>query len=185
MNTGGEHGRQTERAEQTAEQVVFVYRPTLADIQGAVRARARRTAAGRAETLLLPLLTVVLVPGFGLFRGSLPVVTAISVVTGLGVAICGVAWIRRSMARQMYSITEQYGQCRTVADDRGAATTGETMSFTADWKLFPEYVETPELFVLIGGRRAAAVAVLPKRGAQHPAGIDRLRALLDRKLRRL
>ncbi|MEU9374490.1 hypothetical protein AB0D94_12065 [Streptomyces sp. NPDC048255] len=191
MNTGGDHrqqaeqGEQAEPAGQTEEQVAFVYRPTLADIQGAVQARARRTAAGRAETLLLPVLTVLAVVGLCLFRGTLPVVTAVSVVPALAVALCGVVWIRRTMARQMYSVVGQYGQCRTVADERGTATTGETMSFTTDWKLFPHYIETPELFVLVGGTRAAAVGVLPKRGAQQPADVDRLRAILDRNLRRL
>ncbi len=123
--------------------------------------------------------------GIGLLRGFLPVVTAVSTVVALGVALCGVFSIRRSMARQMYSVVEKYGECRTVADERGAATTGETMSYTMDWTLFPQYTETPELFVLIGGTRAVAIGVLPKRGAQHPADIDRLRAILDRNLRRV
>ncbi|MFD3465152.1 hypothetical protein ACFWWM_02040 [Streptomyces sp. NPDC058682] len=70
MNMGGDHDQQvveqTDRAGATGEQgqVVLTYRLTLADIRGAVRARARRTPAGRAETLLLPLLTTVAVVGW-------------------------------------------------------------------------------------------------------------------------
>lgn len=59
------------------------------------------------------------------------------------------------------------------------------MSYTTDWKLFSAYAETPELFVLIGGPRAGCLAALPKRGAEEPADIDRLREILGRNLRRL
>ncbi|MFD9305110.1 YcxB family protein [Streptomyces sp. NPDC060048] len=177
MHMGGD------RAERT-EQAVFVYRPELADLQGAVRARARRTAAGRAETALIPLMTTGLVTAFGLLRGVLPVVLVVSAVLGLGVGLIGVARGRRGMARRIHGVAAQYGQCRTVVDERGTATTGESMSYTADWKLFNEYVETPELFVLLGGPRAISLAALPKRGAQEPADVDRLRAILDRNLRR-
>ncbi|MGW0826169.1 YcxB family protein [Streptomyces sp. NPDC002845] len=72
-----------------------------------------------------------------------------------------------------------------VADDRGAVTTGERASFSMDWTVFREYLETPGLFVLLGGDRAAAVVLLPKRGAQDPADVDRIRAILDRNLKRL
>jgi hypothetical protein len=72
-----------------------------------------------------------------------------------------------------------------VADERGAVSTGERASFTVDWTVFREYLETPGLFVLLGGDRAAGVAVLPKRGAQDHADVDRLRAILDRNLKRL
>ncbi|WKD34741.1 YcxB family protein [Streptomyces xanthophaeus] len=191
MNMGGDHSQQV--AEQTGragvtgeqEQVAFTYRLTLADIRGAIRARARRTPAGRAETLLLPLLTAVATVGLGLLDGSHPAVLVASAVAALSVAIVGVFWIRRSMARRVFSVAEPYGECRTVADDRGTATTGETMSYTMDWTLFVQYTETPELFVLFGGTRAAAVAALPKRGAEHPGDVDRMRAILARNLKRV
>ncbi|MGZ9930874.1 YcxB family protein [Streptomyces sp. NC-S4] len=187
MNTGGEHMQQAGQAAATGEQeqVVFTYRLTLDDIRGAVRARARRTPAGRAETLLLPLLTAVATAGLGLLGGSRPPVILFSTVAALSVAIVGVFRIRRGMARRVYSVTEPYGECRTVVDEQGTATTGETMSYTMDWTLFPQYTETPELFVLFGGTRAAAVATLPKRGAQHPDDLDRMRAILDRNLKRV
>ncbi|MBT2449095.1 YcxB family protein [Streptomyces sp. ISL-43] len=178
MNTSGDHAQRTEQA-------VFAYRPTLDDLRGAVRARARRTGAGRAETVLLPLMTTLLVVAFGLFRGFLPIVVVISAVVGLGAGLIGVVRGRRGMARRLHSVMAQYGQCRTVVDERGAATTGESMSYTTDWKLFTDYVETPELFVLVGGPRASCLAALPKRGAQEPADIDRTRAILDRNLRKL
>ncbi|MEV7443387.1 YcxB family protein [Streptomyces sp. NPDC091204] len=178
MNTGEDHAQRTDQA-------AFVYRLTLADLQGVVRVRARRTAAGRAQTLLTPLLTTALVVAFGLVRGLLPAVVAVSAVVGLGAGLLGVVRGRSGMARRLHAVWAPYGQCRTVVDDRGAATTGETMSYTADWKLFTHYAETPDLFVLVGGPRASCLAAVPKRGAEEPADIDRLRAILDRNLRRL
>ncbi|MEC4573524.1 YcxB family protein [Streptomyces virginiae] len=178
MNTGGDHAQRTERA-------AFVYGLTLADLQGVVRVRARRTGAGRAETLLPPLVTTALVVAFALLRGLLPGVVVAGAVVGLGAGVLGVVRGRRGMARRLHAVWAPYGQCRTVVDDRGAATTGETMSYTADWKLFTHYAETPDLFVLVGGPRASCLAAVPKRGAEEPADVDRLRAILDRNLRGL
>nr|WSX51938.1 hypothetical protein OG409_25235 [Streptomyces sp. NBC_00974] len=167
------------------EQAVFVYRPTIEDLRGAVRVRARRTAAGRAETVLIPLMTAVLVVAFGLFREILPVVVAVGAVLGLGAGLLGVVRGRRAMARRLHAVLAHYGECRTVVDERGAATTGESMAYTSDWKLFTDYAETPDLFVLVGGPRASCLTALPKRGAREPADVDRLRAILDRNLRKL
>lgn len=177
MNMGGDQAQQTQQA-------VFVYRPTLADVQGSVRARARRTGAGRGETALFPLMTTCAVTVLGLLGGVPPAVLAAGAVLALGFGLVGGAWSRRGMARRLYGVVAPYGECRTVIDERGAATTGETMSYTADWTLFTDYVETPELFVMLGGPRAVSLATLPKRGAQEPDDIDRVRAILDRNLRR-
>ncbi|MEU9160038.1 YcxB family protein [Streptomyces sp. NPDC048424] len=178
MNMSGEQAQQVEQA-------VFGYRLTIEDFRQAVRARARKTGAGRAEMALIPLLTTGLVTMFGLLRGLLPAVIVVSAVLGLGAGLIGGVRSRRGMARRLHGVTTPYGECRTVIDERGTATTGETMSYTYDWQLFTEYVETPDLFVLVGGPRASCLAALPKRGAQEPADIDRLRAILDRNLRRL
>ncbi|MCX4962620.1 hypothetical protein [Streptomyces virginiae] len=174
-----------EQRTQGTESAVFIYRPTFEDFHGAVRARARKTGAGRAETVLLPLVTICLTVGFGLSRELLPVVVAVSAVLGLGAGLFGAARGRRGMARRLHGAMATYGQCRTEVDERGTSTTGETMSYTADWKLFTHYAETSELFVLLGGTRASCVAVLPKRGAQEPADVDRLRGILGRNLRKL
>ncbi|MET9464120.1 YcxB family protein [Streptomyces sp. NPDC006544] len=178
MHWGGDHAQQTEQA-------VFVYRPTVEDLRGAVRVRARRTGAGRAESVLLPLTTTAMVVAFGLFRGMPPVVVAVSAVLGLGAGLLGVVRGRRTMARRLHAVLAPYGECRTVVDERGTATTGESMAYTSDWKLFTDYAETPDLFVLVGGPRASCLTALPKRGAQEPADADRLRAILGRNLRKL
>ncbi|MFE5810939.1 hypothetical protein [Streptomyces sp. NPDC056491] len=189
MDTGGEHTGQAEgsgeRAGQTGEQVVLVYRLTLADLRGAARIRARRTAAGRLEALLILLLPPAVMVGLGVFRGSDPAATTISTVITTGIAVVALGWARRSTVRQAYAAAERYGQCRTVVDELGAATTGEIEAVTVDWTGFPAYAETPELFVLFGGRRESAVQVLPKRGVRAPADVGRLRAVLERNLRRI
>ncbi|MGW2563092.1 YcxB family protein [Streptomyces sp. NPDC001514] len=122
---------------------------------------------------------------FAALRDAALPVWIISLVLSVGIAF----WITvrglHTMARRMFSIVEPYGQCHMVADDRGAVSTGERMSSTTEWTVFREYLETPGLFVLLGGERAAGVAVLPKRGAQDPGDVDRLRAILDRNLKRL
>ncbi|MFE4259691.1 YcxB family protein [Streptomyces sp. NPDC056883] len=178
MNTGGDQ-------EQRTEQAVFVYRPELADSRAAVRVRALRTASGRAETLVLPLMSMVLVAAYGLLRGMLPAVVAVSAVLAAGTGAFGGVRGRRAMARRLHAVVSHYGLCRTVVDERGFATTGESMSHTADWKLYTRYAETAELFVLLGGPRATCLAVMPKRGAEEPADVDRLRAILERNLRKL
>ncbi|MFD7142487.1 YcxB family protein [Streptomyces sp. NPDC059919] len=182
-----EDGARSTRTRPTgrSEQAVFVYEPAFEDFRGAVRARARRTGAGRAETALVPLVTTGVMVGFALFRGFLPGLVAVCAVLGLGAGAFGVSRGRRGMARRLHGVMAAYGQCRTVVDERGTATTGRTMSYTGDWTLFTHWAETPELFVLLGGPRASCLAVLPKRGAEEPADVDRLRGILDRNLRRL
>ncbi|MEV7561730.1 hypothetical protein ACGFYY_26035 [Streptomyces sp. NPDC048331] len=174
----------TQRTQDT-ESAVFVYLPTLEDFHGAIRVRARRTGAGRVETALPPLLTTSLMLGFGVSRGLLPVALGVGLVLALGAGLFGAARGRRGMARRLHGAMATYGQCRTEVDERGAATTGETMSYTSDWTLFTDFAETPELFVLLGGPRASCLAVLPKRGAQEPADVERLRGILGRNLRKL
>ncbi|WP_326811223.1 hypothetical protein OIE62_20385 [Streptomyces scopuliridis] len=49
-----------------------------------------------------------------------------------------------------------------------AVSTGERVSFTMDWTVFREYLETPGLFVLLGGERAAGVAVCPSGAPRTP-----------------
>ncbi|MFJ4467365.1 YcxB family protein [Streptomyces sp. NPDC089424] len=164
--------------------VEFVYTPTAADFQEALRARARRTPAGRAEALLILLAPVAAAAIYAALGDAVPLVWIISLVLAVGIGSWGAVWALRATARRTFSIVEPYGQCRMVADDRGAVSTGERVSFTLDWTVFREYLETPGLFVLLGGERAAGVAVLPKRAAQDPADVDRLRAILDRNLKR-
>jgi hypothetical protein len=134
---------------------------------------------------MAPLVAATTVIVFSLLNDAALPVLIISLALSMAVAFWVTVRGLRTMARRMFSVVEPYGQCRMVADDRGAVSTGERASFTVDWTVFREYLETPRLFVLLGGDRAVGVAVLPKRGAQAPADVDRLRAILDQNLRRL
>ncbi|MER5941177.1 YcxB family protein [Streptomyces sp. NPDC001928] len=165
--------------------VEFVYRMTAADFEEALRARARRSAAGRLQALTAPVVGAVSVSVFSVLQDATLLVWGISLVLTVPLMFWATGRGLRTMARRLFSIMDSYGQCRMVADERGAVTTGEHASFSMDWTVFPEYLETPGLFVLLGGDRATGVAVLPKRGAQGPADVDRLRAILDRNLKRL
>jgi hypothetical protein len=166
--------------------VELVYRLAAADYEEALRARARRSPAGRAQFLMAPLLAVVAVSVLSVLRDfSLPVLI-LTVVLVVGATSWGAVRGLRTMSRRMFGVMEAaYGQCHAVADDRGVVVNGERASHTVEWTAHREYVETQQLFVLLSGERAAGVAVLPKRGVQDPAGVDRLRAILDRHLKRL
>ena len=181
MDTRGGDSSDQDTDRSTA--VEFVYRLTAADFEEALRARARRTPAGRVQ-VLMPLIAVVAVVGFWALNDATPLVWIIT----LPLSVAGTSWgaVRglRRLARRMSSVMEPYGQCHMAADDRGVVTTGERASFTIDWTAFREYLETPGLFVLLGGDRASSVTVLPKRGAHDDADVDRLRAILDRNLKR-
>ncbi|WP_051828117.1 YcxB family protein [Streptomyces bicolor] len=183
MDTRG--GESTPQNTDLGKPVEFVYRPTAADFEEALRARARRSSAGRAQALMAPVMAAVAVSVFSVARDAPPVVWIISLVLAVPIAFWGTLRGLRTMARRMHSMVEPYGEARMVADERGSVTTGERASFSMHWVVFREYLETPGLFVLLGGDRAAGVAVLPKRGAQDAADIDRLRAILDRNLKRL
>ncbi|MCX5558922.1 YcxB family protein [Streptomyces sp. NBC_00038] len=183
MDTRGGDSSQQDTDRGTA--VEFVYRPTVADFEEALRARARRSPAGRVQVIMAPLVAVIAVVVFSALRDETPAVWIITLVLSVAVTSWGTVRGLRTMARRMFSVVEPYGRCRMVADDHGAVSTAERASFTVEWTVFREYLETPALFVLLGGDRAAGVAVLPKRGAQNPADVDRLRAILDRNLQRL
>ncbi|WP_159030066.1 YcxB family protein [Kitasatospora albolonga] len=164
--------------------VEFVYRPTVADFEEALRARALKTAAGRVQVLVMLLAVVVPAVIFVLVVDLAPLLSGLVPVLSAVVMIVALVRGMRTQARQMFSIVEPYGECRMVADERGAVSTGERVSFTTEWSVYSGYLETPRLFVLFGGERASGVAVLPKRGAQDPADVERLRGVLGRNLKR-
>ncbi|WP_371624705.1 YcxB family protein [Streptomyces sp. NBC_01116] len=162
--------------------VEFVYRATADYFEEALRARALRTGAGRFQAFAVPVASVGALAVFGVVVGlSAPVLFG-----GLVVCAAVVSWgALRTQARRTFSIVEPYGQCRMVAHESGAVSTGERVSFTVAWAMHREYLETARFFVLLGGGRSAGIAVVPKRGAQGPEDVERLRAILGWNLRRL
>jgi hypothetical protein len=165
--------------------VEFTYRPTAADFEEALRARARRSPAGRAQLFMAPMIATVAVSVFSILHDASLTVWIVTLVLSVAATSWGAVRGRRIAARRMFGFMEAYGQCHVVADDRGTVTTGERASHTTGWTVYREYLETTGLFVLLSGDRAAGFAILPKRGAQDPADVDRLRVILDRNLKRL
>ncbi|MFF7363883.1 hypothetical protein [Streptomyces sp. NPDC008125] len=185
MDTRGGAASRPEAERDTAVGAEFVYRLTAEDFEQALRGRARRSAAGRVQALLPPVLLPVAVGVVGYLSDDSLMVWSVAVVLAAGWGALISLRSMRTMARRMASLTEPYGECRTVADETGSVSTGERGSFSSEWAMHRAYLETPGLFVLLTGDRAAGIAVVPKRGARGPADVDRLREILDGNLKRL
>ncbi|MFJ7160082.1 YcxB family protein [Streptomyces sp. NPDC101118] len=177
MNTGGEQG--------VAAPVELRYRPMAEDMVGALKARSRTTPTGR-RTRFAP---VVVIAAAALYvwlkaRDGVPFEPAvIGVVTG-AVAFCVLLWLSpRLAARQLHRMAAGHGEYRSVVDGEGVTVTSAGGSQFIPWGAQPRYVETPELFVMLSpDRNAVGVTVLPKRGLQGPADLDRLRRFFEQSL---
>ncbi|MCT9078588.1 YcxB family protein [Streptomyces fulvoviolaceus] len=180
MHKGGDSiqsaGRDTE--------IVFVYEPTPADYEAALRRYVYGTWPGRRGVLIPAALITVLVLAFAEVRGFSPAVVALLVVVAVVTAVVTTVRTLTRVAREQVGDMEEYGTCRTVVGEEGLTTTGGDQASTIDWQAFPWYVETDELFALTTVK-TRIFFVVPKRGAQDPADVDALRAVLDRNLRRL
>jgi len=87
--------------------------------------------------------------------------------------------------RHLHRLAERQGDISGTVDDTGFRLTTAHSSASLDWHLYPRYAETPELFVLLSADKSAVgFVVLPKRAVADPEEVDRLRAVLDRRLAR-
>ncbi|MET9961488.1 YcxB family protein [Streptomyces sp. NPDC006326] len=182
MHKGGDHIQQDGRG--TATAITFVYEPTPQDYKAAVRRFQIGTWPGRRGLLLMLALGPALGLAISKLKGFSPLATDFVLVS---VALASLVIIPRTLTRlgrEQYEDMEAYGTCRTVVGEDGLTTTGGDLSSSIEWHAFPWYFETDELFVLTT-RRTRMYFALPKRGAQDPADVDRVRAVLDRNLRRL
>ncbi|QIY99188.1 YcxB family protein [Streptomyces sp. S1D4-11] len=88
-----------------------------------------------------------------------------------------------SRARRLHRLAQRQGDICGTVDDTGVRFTTAHSSASLDWHLYPRYAETPELFVLLSADKSAVgFVVLPKRAVADPEDVDRLRAVLDRRL---
>ncbi|MFI6145605.1 YcxB family protein [Streptomyces sp. NPDC051109] len=168
--------------------VELVYRTTETDFAGALRARNRRTAAVRRKTWLFRTVgTLSLIGGVLLLTGEAPDVARAAGFLAGGAFL----WVfgplgHRLQARAFRGLLEKAGETRAVVDGSGVRVTAAGCDTRIGWAVQPTYAETDELFVMLSeGKGAVSMTVLPKRGAQAPADVDRLRGLLDANLRRL
>ncbi|CAM3905481.1 hypothetical protein GCM10009799_14960 [Nocardiopsis rhodophaea] len=169
-----------------AEPIELVYRPTKRDLREAMRARDRVTGVRRyalGGALATWAMTAALILAAVIF--DYPAVL-VPIIGGVGGALFVlVPWALRGIhLRAMYQALEPEGEVRTVADNGGLRCESRASTVTFTWGSYTEYVETIDQFVLLGGLLGAdCVAVLPKRGLRAGEDVDRLRRLLDGKLR--
>ncbi|MFJ8200994.1 YcxB family protein [Streptomyces sp. NPDC096152] len=175
-------GRETETvAERPVE---LAYRPTVGELASALRARARNTGAGRFQRRALVWTLAVsgvgaLLSAAGSGRHDTPWRLYVGLVV-LAAFTTAVPWLQ---ARRFHRLAERQGDIRGTVDDTGVRLTTAHSSASHDWHLYSRYVETPELFVLLSADKSAVgFAVLPKRAVAAPEEVDRLRAVLDRRL---
>ncbi|MFJ4780608.1 hypothetical protein [Streptomyces sp. NPDC088762] len=175
--------------EQEQEQAVeLAYRLTKADMAEALRARDRHTAAGRRRLWVFRGVgTLLLLLGVPALFASSPSTDKPAFFVAAGVLLWVVSlyghWLT---ARAFGGLLAKAGDTRTTVDDSGFQVANQASTTRMGWAVHPTYAETAGSFVLLSeGKGAVAIMVLPKRGAQDPAEVDRLRAILDRNLKRL
>ncbi|MGW0396091.1 YcxB family protein [Streptomyces sp. NPDC003042] len=170
------------------EAVRLVYRATTADLNDAVRARNSRTPAGRRRRwvyvgIAVPFLALSVLSALG-SDGIQPVSVGLAA-GALSIPVTALIFPRLQV-RAFAELLEKAGEMRAVVDDSGVQLTTADTATRIGWAAQPAYAETDRAFVMLSAdKQAVGMTVLPKRGAQAPADVDRLRAILDRNLRRL
>ncbi|MFE7354281.1 YcxB family protein [Streptomyces sp. NPDC057543] len=183
MTTQGRDGEAEAVAGEEAV-VELEYQPTRADFTGALQARARASAAGRRQRVLMALLAVMAV-----LTGALTVLDG-DVLWLVLCALCVTVVVAlpltlRLTGRQLHRFAALQGMFRSHVYETGIRIVTEQSTMTVRWSVMPCYRETPELFVLLSDdKQATGLTLLPKRGLRDPGDLDRLRAVLDRHLRR-
>ncbi|MER5770133.1 YcxB family protein [Streptomyces sp. NPDC001985] len=171
------------------ETVELRYTTTVRDLESALRVRLARTPAGRLQLVIWSSVAV-----FGLVTAWLRAEAVGKVLDPFAAGLVGLscfllvmtALSPRTQARQAYRLFQRYGELRAVVDSAGVHITSPDFSQSFGWSTLDRYRETEEHFVLLSpDRTSAALGVLPKRGLAEPADADRLRALLDRCVRRV
>jgi hypothetical protein len=166
------------------ESVELAYRPSVADFTSALRARRRISRAGRTRFWIVGFAAVVvLAQGAVALAGhkvaAFPLIWIVCTVALLSLT----PWLQ---ARQVFRLAERQGTFRVTVTDTGVTVVTDNTTTTVNWVAQPRYRETDDVFALFSpDRNAVGFTVLPKRGVQHPADVDRLRTLLDRNLTRV
>ncbi|MBO1419873.1 hypothetical protein, partial [Streptomyces sp. FH025] len=146
------------------EPVEVRYTPTAADFRAAFAARDRGTVAGRRVRRKNRVLAgcaaagaVLLTLASGAVRVQAVALAAIALVVAVGLP-----WLR---LRRVMRMVADKGEFRVVLDEVGVTVSNAVSVMPLAWREQPYYLETPELFVLLGGDEETHVlTVLPKRG---------------------
>ncbi|MFF4365353.1 YcxB family protein [Streptomyces sp. NPDC001594] len=179
MQTGGDTSGGT-----GTTTIEFVYDPTPEDYRTAFWRFNFATWPGRGSLATGPVVGVGLGSLISWLRGFSANATAF-VLIAVSLSLCVIVpRVGARKAREQYEGMEDYGTCRTTVTEDGLTTTGGELSSSIEWRVFPRYFETDTLFVLTT-KQTGIFFALPKRGAQDPADVDRVREVLDRNLKRL
>ncbi|MFD0506403.1 YcxB family protein [Streptomyces chiangmaiensis] len=168
----------------TQDVVELVYKPVARDYATALRARAGASRAGKLRKVAFVCVL------FALFMETLLALTGSHVDRGLvgWMALVVVLLLLQPwmQGRQLFRFAQRQGTFRASVADTGLTVTTDNSTVNVNWTMQPRYRETPGLFVLLSAdKNATGLTILPKRGAQHPADVDRLRAILDQHLTRV
>ncbi|MZE77516.1 YcxB family protein [Streptomyces xinghaiensis] len=167
-----------------AQSVELVFSPTAKDIGEALRARRRLNR--RRHLLLIGALFALIYAAVVVLYLALdtpyPYGSA-AIPTLAGALAGGPAFLiaRRVQVRMVSRFARAQGECRAMVSDDGVRVVVANGDSRLGWELYPRYVETANLFVALSRDKSAmGVAMLPKRGADGPGDVDRLREILDR-----
>ncbi|MEV7613690.1 YcxB family protein [Streptomyces sp. NPDC089799] len=165
-------------------EIAFSYRPTPDDYRAAVRVWSLRTWPGLRALLMVLLLGQALIWWQAWMRHWDTPSSSVCAATVLAATVFVVIKVNRRKGDDQYAGLEEYGDCRTVADGEGLHTEGaEGLASTLEWTFLRWWFETPEGFAVTEGR--GTFLVLPKRGAAAPDDVDRMRALLAGRLKKI
>ncbi|MFD9722739.1 hypothetical protein [Streptomyces sp. NPDC059072] len=165
----------------------FEYAAHAPDYDAALRRFTLDTWPGRTAMLWLPALmasaaALLRVWLWHLGWGGVAVVAVTVVIASLGIR----QWHRSFRMKELYENDAALGTIRTTLAGDGIRTCGAADGEEGEadeWRGYPWWFETPELFVLTGSM--GYFLVLPKRGATSPEDVDLARALFTEHLRRI
>ncbi|MFD8420171.1 YcxB family protein [Streptomyces sp. NPDC059466] len=173
-----------EPREHGADAVELEYRPTVADLSAALRARRGVSKAGRRQYWILggAAVVVALEAALALAGQDASWYPAIWLVVFAPLILLS-PWLT---ARQFHRLAERQGTFRVTVTDAGVTVRRDNATTALNWAAQPRYRETADVFVMISpDRNAVGFTVLPKRAVRVPEDVDRLRAILDRNLTRV
>ncbi|MFD7030512.1 YcxB family protein [Streptomyces sp. NPDC059917] len=168
----------------------FAHAPVAADYGRALWRYTLGTRPGRTAMLVLPVVLGAAAGGLRVAVWGLGTSGYVTLGVTLLIAPLGIRqWHRRFRMNRLYEADAARGAVRTVLTEDGLTVTGagadgaDAADEVTDWRGYPWWFETDELFVLTGSLEH--FFVLPKRGALSPEDVDGARALFTEHLRRI
>ncbi|MCQ9130594.1 hypothetical protein [Streptomyces hilarionis] len=169
------------------DEVVLEYEHRLADMEDAVRLVSRKN--GRAALIHRPLFLVCVA-----LAGAAAFALGVRDDDGAGVSfgVMFVVWpvlmyfAPRLTAERLLKANRHHGRIRVTVGPEGVRTVSAHADLRMGWANYGSYAESERIFALRSPDKAGHCAiVLVKGGVRTPEDLDRLRAILDGRLRRV